>query len=351
VDPAHPSMRRGADPGPPRVLFHFSGDSSLQERLRPYLAGLDVVWCGEDDDTGLDALLGAVDVWWHVLRPITAWQIARASGRLRLIQKLGSGVDTIDLSAARAHGVHVANMVGMNAQAVAESALGLILAVLRRTVVLDAETRCGRGWLLDRSMLAGTSEISGSTVGLVGYGRIARKLRTALDALGAEVIHTSSAPTDDPGWREVDDLISTSDIISLHAPLTSRTRGMIDRRRINLMRPGAIVINTARGALVDEVALAEALLSGRLGGAGLDVFSSEPIAEGSPLLTASNVVLSPHVGWLTFPALVRSVRFAVQNVRRLVSGDPIQSLVSTAAAPRGIPSRQQPGKTLDNPEF
>lgn len=337
------------EPGRLRILFHFASDSALRDRLAPLLRGLDVVWCDEDDDTGLEALLGEVDVWWHVLRPITASQIVRASPRLRLIQKLGSGVDTIDLEAAGAHGVQVANMVGMNAPAVAEAALGLILAVLRRTVFLDAETRAGRGWLVDRPLLAATSEVSGSTVGLVGFGRIARRLATALQALGATVIHTTSTPTGDPGWRELDELLSTSDIVSLHAPLTDRTRGLIGPRQIGLMKLGAVLVNTARGALVDELALAEALRSGRLGGAGLDVFDGEPIAEGSPLLSAPNVVLSPHVAWLTHPCLARSVDFAVQNVVRLAAGEPLQCLVSTGSSRNGVPAGHRSEQALDSP--
>ncbi|MFD4291613.1 NAD(P)-dependent oxidoreductase [Rhodococcus sp. NPDC058505] len=312
---------------PVRVLFHFDGSDRLRDRLAPALAGLDVRWCPEHDEDRFRALLPTTDVLWHVLRPVTDADLALAPD-LVLIQKLGSGVNTIDREAARRRGITVSNMVGANAQAVAEAALMLILAVLRRSVPLDAATRRGAGWPIDTTLADSVGEIAGSTVGLVGYGEIARTLAAPLTALGARVLHTTGrSRAGDDGWRPLDELLAEADIVSLHLPLTDATRGLLDARRIGLMRPGAILVNTARGGLVDEQALCEALVAGRLGGAGLDTFASEPLRADDRLLRAPNVVATPHIAWLTAETIERCVRIAADNCRRLAEGKDLLNIV------------------------
>ncbi|MFC6884577.1 MULTISPECIES: 2-hydroxyacid dehydrogenase [Actinomadura] len=306
----------------PRVLFHFAAGPALRERLAPRLDGLDVRWCAEDDEERFAELLPDTDVLWHVLRPITAADMDRAPD-LKLIQKLGSGVNTIDLDHARARGVAVCNMPGANAQAVAETALTLMLAALRRVVPLDAATRAGRGWPIDTSLPERVGEIGGRTVGLVGHGAIARRLEAPLAALGATVRWHSPSGTDaDEGWRPLDALLAESDIVSLHLPLTPSTQNLIDARRLALMKPGAILVNTSRGGVVDEPALVEALRT-RLGAAGLDVFATEPVDPSNPLLALDNVVALPHVAWLTAETLDRCVDIAASNTHRTATATPL----------------------------
>lgn len=273
-----------------------------------------------DADAPLDAVIDRMTVLLHVLTPVTPAHVA-AAPRLRLIQKLGVGVNTIALDAARAAGVAVCNMPGSNAAAVAEMALALMLGVLRRTGFLDAAVRRGEGWTLDPAEHDRAGEIGGRTVGLVGYGDTARRLARVLDALGARVIYTARHRHDTAhAFVPLDRLLAEADIVSLHAPLTDLTRAMIDPRA---MKRGAILVNTARGELVDEAALAIALGDGHLRGAGLDVFAHEPLRADHPLLSLPNVLLSPHVAWLTPETLARSLAIAHDNCRRLAAGDPL----------------------------
>ncbi|WP_241665956.1 2-hydroxyacid dehydrogenase [Prescottella subtropica] len=312
---------------PVRVLFHFDGSPRLQDRLAPLLDDLDIRWCAEHDEERFRDLLPDTDVLWHVLRPVTDADLERAP-RLQLIQKLGSGVNTIDLVSARRRGITVSNMVGANAQAVAESALMLMLAALRRTVELDAATRLGDGWPLDTSLADRVGELAGRTVGLVGFGEIARKLERPLVALGARVLHTTRrTDSADENWRSLDDLLVESDVVSLHLPLDASTTHLLDTRRLGLMKPGAILVNTARGELVDEDALHAALTSGRMAAAGLDTFTVEPVDSTNPLLALRNVVVTPHVAWLTAETIERCVTIAADNCRRLIRGDSLRNIV------------------------
>jgi phosphoglycerate dehydrogenase-like enzyme len=254
-----------------------------------------------------------------VLDPVTA-DVLDVAPRLRLVQKLGVGLNTIDLEACRGRGIAVCNMPGPNAPAVAEAALLLLLAALRRLPDWHQRTRAGEGWPTDPQLADRMGELAGRTVGLIGYGDIARRLEPVLVALGARVVHHARRD-DRPGWLPLDELLRTADAVSIHVPLTAETEGLVDRRRIGLMKPGAIVVNTARGGVVDQVALVEALRSGRLGAAGLDVFASEPIAADDPLLALRNVVLMPHVAWLTNETMRRCLEIGFDNVRRLAAGD------------------------------
>ena len=245
--------------------------------------------------------------------------------RLRLIQKIGVGVNTIDLDAARQRGIAVANMPGTNSPAVAEMTLMLMLATLRRATYLDPLTRRGEGWRPDLALLDGIGEIAGRTVGFFGYGAIPSRLTPVLQALGAQVVYHTPQPKPEAAARHVEfhDLLAVSDILSLHAPSTPQTRGRFDAAALARLRPGAILINTARGDLVDEAALVGALTSGALRGAGLDVFAEEPLAPDAPLLALPNVVLAPHVAWLTPETLARSLSVAIENCRRLRDGAPL----------------------------
>lgn len=273
-----------------------------------------------DEAAPLDGVAGEITALLHVLTPVTPEFIASAP-KLKLIQKLGVGVNTIALDAARTHGVAVCNMPGTNSQAVAEMALSLMMAVLRRTCFFDARTRAGEGWSADPSELDAVGEVAGRTVGLVGIGNSAQRLAPVLAALGARVVYTARSPRDLPNeYLPLDELLAQSDVVSLHIPLTEETRASIDPLA---MKPGAILVNTARGELVDEARLVQALSSGYLRGAGLDVFAAEPVPADNPLLALPSVVLAPHIAWLTPETLVRSLDVAHENCRRLNAGEPL----------------------------
>lgn len=271
-----------------------------------------------DEAAPLDEVAGEITALLHVLTPVTGDFIASAS-KLKLIQKLGVGVNTIALEAARDHGVAVCNMPGTNSQAVAEMALSLMMAVLRRTCFFHARTREGEGWTADPSELDSVGEIAGRTVGLVGLGNSAQRLAPVLEVLGAKVVYTARSQRDvSYDYWPLDRLIAEADIVSLHIPLTDETRASIDPLA---MKTGAVLVNTARGELVDEARLVEALASGHLLGAGLDVFAEEPLPRDNALLGLPNAVLAPHIAWLTPETLVRSLSVAKENCRRLAAGE------------------------------
>ena len=283
-----------------------------------------VVVSPEEDVGKFASDLRDAEILLHILRPVTE-EVLRGAPRLRLAQKIGVGVDTIDLEAAQRRGVAVANMPGTNTQAVAEAALMLMLAALRNLPGLDRECRVGDGWTPEQEAQERRNtlgELCGRTVGLVGAGAVASRLVGPLEGLGAHVIYADRRERPNLGIErhDLDDLLEASDVVSLHLPLTPETEGLIDRRALARMKPAAVLINTARGGLVEETALVEALTSGRLLAAGLDVLAEEPPPPDHPLLSLDNVVLTPHVAWLTQETLSRSFDVALENIRRLRDG-------------------------------
>jgi phosphoglycerate dehydrogenase-like enzyme len=308
-----------------RVLAHFVPGPRVLGFLAPETDWLDVRWCTDDETFYRE--LPAADVIWHVLRPLPESDLGRATSA-RLVHKFGAGVNTIDVDAATRLGIPVANMPGANAPSVAEGTLLLMLAALRRLPVLDRATREGRGWPSDPELGEVVRDIGACTVGLVGYGNIAKQVERIVTAMGATVLHTSTRDDGQPGWRSLTELLAASDIVSLHLPLTADTEGLIDRDALAGMRPDAVLVNTSRGAIVDEDALAEALRDGLLGAAGLDVFGVEPVASDNPLLGLDNVVLTPHVTWYTVDTMQRYLEEAVANCRRLRNGQPLAHVVN-----------------------
>lgn len=308
-----------------KAVLHFTSSTALQQRWRASAPDwLSLAFADDGDEAGLARELADADVLLHVLAPADSARIATGP-RLRLIQKIGVGINTIDLQAARLRGVRVANMPGTNTQAVCEATLALMLAVLRKVAALDHATRRGDGWSLDPSVFDDIGELAGRTVGLVGFGAVPRRLAPVLQALGARVLFHARRPIDASPSLQVSpgELFAQSDIVSLHLPLDESTRRLVDATALAGMRRGAILVNTARGALVDEDALLEALESGHLRGAGLDVFAIEPALAGHRLLSAPNVVVMPHVAWLTAETLERSFAVIVENCDRLRTGRPL----------------------------
>lgn len=310
-----------------KVLAHFLPGDTVLEMVAPESDWLDIRWCHEDDVATLRRELSWADVVWHVLRPLSGDDLRRGA-RLRLVHKLGAGVNTIDVDTATGLGIAVANMPGANAASAAEGTVLLMLAAMRHLCELDASTRAGRGWPTDATLGETVRDIGSCTVGLVGYGNIARRVERIVAAMGARVVHTSTVHDGTAQWRPLPDLLAESDIVSLHIPLTGQTEHLIDRSALDLMRPSAVLVNTARGAIVDESALTEALREGRLSAAGLDVFTVEPVDPGNPLLHLDNVVVTPHVVWYTKDTMRRYLTEAIDNCRRLRDGEDLLNVVN-----------------------
>ncbi len=305
-----------------KAIFHYDAGPRLNARFAELARdGFVVTPCPEEDEARLAGLLPDAEVLLHVLKPATASGIQQAPA-LRLIQKIGVGVNTIDLAAARARGIAVANMPGTNTPAVAEAALLLMLAALRNLAGLDRACRAGQGWALGPGLQERVGELRGRTVGLVGAGMVPRALVPMLQGCGARILYWSPREHPELGIPRCDlpELLAIADIVSLHLPLVPDTERLIDRAALARMKPGAILVNTARGGLIDEAALVEALKSGHLRAGGLDVFAEEPVMPDNPLLKLDNVVLMPHVAWLTPETLDRSLDVAVENMRRLRDG-------------------------------
>jgi phosphoglycerate dehydrogenase-like enzyme len=313
-----------------RVIYHYDCGPQFARRLAGLAAqGLEVSVCPESDDARLFRLLPETDVLWHCLRPVDR-RLLEAAPKLRLVQKIGVGVNTIDLDCAKSRGVAVCNMPGTNSAAVAEASLALMLAVLRQLRRFDADVRAGRGWDWPAARQDGLGELAGRTVGLVGFGGVPRILAPILAAIGARVVYTARAPKGDVAFEflTIDALLAASDVVSLHVPATPETHHLIDAQRIARMRPGSILVNTARGSLVDEAALVGALERGHLAGAGLDVFEEEPVRANNRLLARDDVIVSPHVAWLTRETLERSLAVAVDNCQRLANAQPLRFRVA-----------------------
>lgn len=233
-----------------------------------------------------------------------------AAPRLRVVGRLGVGLDNIDLDACAARGIAVVPATGANARAVAEYVIGTAMALLRKAYMRSAETAAG-AW--PRTALSDGREIYGKTLGLIGFGGIGQLTARLAQALGLTVIaHDPMIPAEAPLWenagvaaRSFDRLLSESDIVSLHVPLTEQTHHLIDQKALARMKHGAILINSARGGIIDEMALAAALRSEHLGGAAIDVFDQEPLAAGTALSAAPNIILTPHIAGVTLESNVR----------------------------------------------
>lgn len=314
-----------------KVLAHFEPGDSVLETVAAESDWLDVTWCAPEDDDTFYRQLPDAEVVWHVLRPLSGADLATGA-RLRLVHKLGSGINTIDVDAATERDIAVANMPGANAPSVAEGAVLLMLAAQRRLLTLDPLTRAGRGWPSDPELGQHCRDIGGCTVGLIGYGNVAKALEPMLAAMGATVVHTSTRDDGLATWRDLATLLAESDIVSLHLPLTDATHNLIDDAALAAMRPGAVLVNTSRGPVVDEAALVAALRDRRLAAAGLDVFAVEPVEPDNPILGLDNVVLTPHVSWYTVDTMARYLDVALDNCRRLRDGAPLANVVNPPLA-------------------
>jgi phosphoglycerate dehydrogenase-like enzyme len=312
-----------------KAVLQYRASQEFRRRLAQMCpAWLEIRVVNEADAGAFSQAMQDAEVLLHVLEPVTAAVIA-AAPRLQLIQKIGVGVNTIDLAAAAARGIAVANMPGINSQAVAELTLGLMLAVLRRIPLLDARTRSGEGWSVEPETFDQVGEIHGRVVGFMGFGQVPRRLAPVIEALGGLVVYANRTLAPEVRYRQLraEELLAESDIVSLHLPLTLETARIIDGPAISRMRRGAMLVNTARGELIDEDALFEALRSGQLAGAALDVLATEPARAAHPLFALPNVVVTPHIAWLTPETLRRSLEVAIQNCRNIRDRRPLLNRV------------------------
>ncbi|WP_102141331.1 2-hydroxyacid dehydrogenase [Mycobacterium hubeiense] len=311
-----------------RVLAHFTPGDKVLEFLAPETDWLDIRYCAEDDDDTFYRELPDAEVIWHVLRPLSGPDLEKAT-QLKLVHKMGAGVNTIDVGTATRRGIAVANMPGANAPSVAEGTVLLMLAALRRLPELDRATRAGKGWPSDPSLGETVRDIGGCTVGLIGYGNVAKRVEQIVAAMGAQVLHTNTRDDGLPSWRPLPELLAASDIVSLHLPLTEQTHHLLDADALARLKPDAVLVNTSRGPIIDEDALVDALRERRIAAAGLDVFAVEPIPAEHPLLRLDNVVVTPHVTWYTVDTMRRYLTEAVDNCRRLRDGQDLVNVVNS----------------------
>lgn len=300
--------------------------SAVAQEARALLseAGLDAVFMGASIDEG--SLLSAVSrraVAAILLRgraPLTP-RVFTAAKSLKIVSKHGTGLDSVDVAGATAHGIAIMIAKGVNAGAVAEHALALMLALARELPRFDRGLRKG-AWKDQRYLVQG---FKSRVVGIVGYGEVGRATAALAAACGAKVvIHSRSWSEPPPGmeWEpDLERLLARVDVVSLHCRLTEETRGLIGARQLALMRPDALLINTARGQLVDEPALTAALKEGRLAGAGLDTFAAEPPDLANELFALPNVLCTPHIASSTAETAARVGAVAAQNIISFLRGE------------------------------
>ena len=257
-------------------------------------------------------------------------RILRSAKKARLVQILSAGYDSINLKLLRELGIPCANNGGANSRAVADHAVLAMLSLYRRLMAADRAVREGRWSAAIDGM--NTFEMANKVVGVLGFGNIGQKVAQRVQAFDAIVQYYDKFPLSPERERELkvrrvslEELFRTSDIISCHAPLTADTRHVVNRERLSMMKPTAVIINTSRGPVVDEVALADALQQKRIAGAGLDVFEKEPVDPGNPLLRLDNVVVTPHSAGTTWDTWFRRAEFAYQNMKRVWEGEPPQA--------------------------
>lgn len=324
----------------PRVLyFSFAPQEVYEIVVRAAGDRADVVTLGSDSDEERLALIAECDVVICASYRLSGPMI-NAARRLRLVAHQGVGYqDTVDLAALAERHIRLTMTPEGTTIGVAEHAVLLALATLRRATWLDAETRRG-AWHVN-TLRSEARELYGKTIAFIGMGRIGQAAAQRFQAFGTRGIYYDPAAggLDDLerrlGLRRIGSLheaLHGADIVSLHLPLTPATRHLIGAPELAAMRAGAIIINTARGPIIDEAALVDALASGHLGGAGLDVFEHEPPSRDSPLLAMRNVVVTPHVSTATRDSFEAKMQAVFENVARLAEGRPLLNEIALADA-------------------
>ena len=258
--------------------------------------------------------------------PVNAEMIQRFPESVKLICEAGAGYNNIDLEAARQKGITVCNIPAYSTERVAHTAIMMILNLSSAMQVQMKMLACGNHDNFTRNLQVPHVEVNGKTLGVIGAGHIGRKVMQIAQALDMNIlVHSRTPREDEKGIRYVslEELLKNSDYVSMHCPLTESTKHMINKETLSLMKPSAFIINTSRGALIDEAALIEALEKGTIAGAGLDVQETEPPEENSPLYTMDNVLLTPHMGWKGLETRQRLVSILADNIKKFMEGNPI----------------------------
>jgi phosphoglycerate dehydrogenase-like enzyme len=306
-----------------QVGYFLRANPGVYDEIRAALPGdMNLVTlAGRDPQEELDRI-GDLD--FLIAVKVTA-EMIRAARKLRFLQLPGVGYDQVNLKAAAEAGIPVAMSAQGTIEPVAEHTLMLMLAVSRRLCEMAASLRAGKWWMWERRTVS--FGLAGKTLGIVGMGRIGREVAGRAAAFGMSVRYFDVARAEGYAYCELEELLRTSDFVTLHCPLTSATQGLINRERLALMKTSAILINTARGEIVEEAALHEALASGRLAGAGLDVFEREPPDPGNPLLRMDQVIATPHIASGTLDSLRAKAAFYAENIGRVLANQPPLGLI------------------------
>ncbi len=321
------------------------GSKERAEKYTPDLPmpeQLDVVIVerGTTDEDILDLASDADFIMADAISPVSE-KLISLMPNLKLIHSEGVAVNAINLDAAAAHNVVVCNNAGVNAAAVAEQTIMLMLSCLRQIIVGDRQVRQAKQiQMKERMMVEGIRELGDCTIGFIGFGAIAQATALRLVNWGCTMLYNKRHPLDSStesklnvSFASQDELIKTCDIISIHTPVTPETEGLVDRAFLSQMKPDAIIINTARGEVIDQEALAWALETGEIAGAGLDVLSPEPVQPNNPLLNlspsaADKLVLSPHIGGVTEGMFYRAYKGVWGNIARVMNGEePVNTVV------------------------
>ncbi len=262
-------------------------------------------------------------IWTEVTR-----RMIESAPKLRFIQVLGSGYDLVDVEAAQERSIPVGTTKGANAISCGELVFGYILVLYRKLIDTTLSVKQGE-WIGQDLRKAGLVEIHGKTIGLVGFGTLGQAVAKIGRGFGVNLLYYKRhrlSPREERQWRvryaPLHELLAKSDVVSVQIPLTPETEGLIGRRELSLMKRTSILINIARGGVIDQETLAEFLEANKIAGAGLDVFEEEPVPRESRLLKLDNVVFTPHVGGSTQEALAKNMKQACDNVRRVANGRP-----------------------------
>ncbi len=285
-------------------------------------AGFEVVYEEYPDEERLIELVKDVEAIVVRSKPKVTRRVIEAAPKLRVIGRAGVGLDNIDLEAAKERGIKVVNSPGASSRSVAELVFGLLLAVARKIAFADRKMREGV-WAKKQCM---GIELEGKTMGVIGFGRIGYNVAKIANAFGMRVLLYDPYPNEERArevggtFASLEDLLKESDVVTLHVPLVDATYHLIDEERLKLMKPTAILINAARGAVVDNNALVKALQEGWIAGAGLDVYEEEPLPKDHPLTRLDNVVLTPHIGASTEEAQMRAGVQVAEQIVEILKG-------------------------------
>lgn len=311
---------------PQRIVISEFMDAPAVEKLA---ARFDVDYRPRlvDDASALESAVADADAWIVRNRTAVRGRALEAARRLKVVGRLGVGLDNIDLEGCRARGIQVIPATGANADSVAEYVVTMALVLLRGVYFSTSGVAAGE-W--PREPLTRGREAGGKRLGLVGFGNIGRVTARKAMALGMRVAaYDPQIPAADAAWRELgveplalDALVAECDVLSLHVPLTPATRGLFGAERLGRMKADAVLVNTSRGGIVDEAALAAQLRAGRLAGAAIDVFEREPLDAGSPLAGAPRLVLTPHIAGVTAESNDRVSHLIADRVAEALGSDP-----------------------------